>query len=261
MGETMDETNERAAQEWQQWHDERVAELQQPHGWLSLVNLEWIHDEPAALASFPGIWSADDHRVTVTFEQAEQVTKDGEPVVGEITFEVPRGESNTSLLDGRGRQAEVASRFGKIIVRTRDPHSQTRENFRGIETYPFDPEWVVSGTWEALPKPELVAIKSAHRDLPMTSRVLGRATFLGQEMLISGPDMDNLSLVFHDPTNGVQTEAWRAAPVTVSGQTATVDFNRAVNFPAHFTPFGTCPTPPEGNTFTTEILAGERKLQ
>jgi uncharacterized protein (DUF1684 family) len=41
--------------------------------------------------------------------------------------------------------------------------------------------------------------------------------------------------------------------------TTTVDFNRAVNPPCSFTPFATCPTPPESNRLPFAVLAGERR--
>ena len=248
-------------EQWQQWRAERMAELREPHGWLSLVNLEVLSSRPEALESFPGIWSADDHVVHAVFRAEDQVFQDGEQVTGQVTLEIPQGESDTSLSDSAGRIAEVASRLGKIVVRTRDPQAPTRTEFSQTDTYPFDPRWVVEGPWEGFESPVSVPILSVYKDTPTSLPILGKATFLGREMLVSGQDMESLKIIFHDKTNGDTTEGWRSAPVTVQGDRATVDFNRAVNFPAHFTPFGTCPTPPEGNTFDTPVTAGERKIQ
>ena len=68
----------------------------------------------------------------------------------------------------------------------------------------------------------------------------------------------NLVVIFHDPTNGAQTAAWRRAPLLPDEGGWVVDFNRAQNFPAHFTPFGTCPTPPEGQGVPLAVHAGEK---
>ncbi|WP_350258176.1 DUF1684 domain-containing protein [Scrofimicrobium sp. R131] len=253
----MDAINHRAA--WEQWREHRNETLRQPHGWLSLVNLEWVGDTAAPLSSFPGIWSAKDHQVTATFSPEDQVTRDGHPVVGQVHLEIPRGESDTSLLDARGRQAEVASRFGRIAVRTRDPEAPTRTNFSETRTFDFDPKWIVTVEWEPYPEPTEVTVPSAHQSKPMTLTAQGSATVFGQKVTITGSDRDHLGLIFHDETNGNQTEGWRSAPAKLDDGRLTIDFNRAVNFPAHFTPYGTCPTPPAGNTLPVAVTAGEKK--
>ena len=49
-----------------------------------------------------------------------------------------------------------------------------------------------------------------------------------------------------------------AAP-DADGRTA-IDFNRAVNPPCSFTPYATCPTPPEANRLPVAVTAGERRV-
>jgi uncharacterized protein (DUF1684 family) len=44
----------------------------------------------------------------------------------------------------------------------------------------------------------------------------------------------------------------------VNGATV-LDFNKAQNPPCAFTPFATCPLPPEGNDLAVEIKAGEKR--
>ncbi len=245
--------------QWQQWRAERMEDLRDPHGWLSLVSLEKLGSQPAQLESFPGLWSADGQRVTVQFTKDDGVTRDGAPVAGEFVLEIPPGESDATLTDASDRVAEVASRLGSIVVRVRDPRAETLTGFSQTNTYPFDPQWVINGPWEPFPEPVSVPIVSVYKNTPTTSSAIGKTTLLGQEVLVGGHDAESLHLIFHDETNGDTTEGWRSAPVVVQGDQVTVDFNRAVNFPAHFTPFGTCPMPPEGNTFTARITAGERK--
>lgn len=252
-------SEDRAVEQWEQWHVERNQKLREPHGWLSLINLEWVGDQPGELQSFPGVWSADDHTVTATFTESDRVTQNGEPVTGTVVMQIPRGESNTSLEALSGLQAEVASRFGKIVVRTRDPQAPTRQDFLETQLFDYSSQWVVQGPWAPFADPVTVPIPSAYEGRPMTLTGQGVVELFGTDLTVTGSDPEHLQLIFFDPTNGEETEAWRSAPVTILGDIATVDFNRAVNFPAHFTPFGTCPTPPAGNTLSVPVRAGERK--
>lgn len=249
--------------EWQQWREERNSSLKQPHGWLSLIGLEWLTDAPARLAHFPGVWSAqtpENHRVTAIFTAEDQVTADGEPQVGEISFDLPRGSEDIRLTDSRGRKAEVASRFGRVAVRTRDPQAPTLVGFTQTNTYDFDPEWVIRGAWHAGTGAGTMPVATAQAGQTSELSVVGRAELLGQTVVVTGSPT-SANLIFHDATNGETTEGWRVAPAEFSadGHTVSVDFNRAVNFPASFTPFGTCPMPPAANTFDRAITAGEKK--
>ena len=75
-----------------------------------------------------------------------------------------------------------------------------------------------------------------------------------------------LTVTFHDETNGAappgQTADWRKLslprPRTDSSGNATVvlDFNRAINYPSAFTPYGTCPMPVRNNSLDVRVEAG-----
>lgn len=247
--------------EWQQWHEERLDQLREPHGWLSLTNLEWLSNTRTRLESFPGCWAAEGHTVTVTLTDKDGVTRDGDQVTGTLTFEIPRGEADMSLADPEGRVAEIASRFGRIAVRTRDPKAATRVNFKTVPTFAYDPQWIRTGPWKPYAEPAEAVVPSAYPGGEVTLPIAGETELFGQRLLVAGKDPEHLNIIFHDETNGIETEAWRAVHVAITGDTLTADFNRAVSFPAHFTPFGTCPTPPAGNTIPAPIYAGEKKTE
>lgn len=244
-------------QEWVDWHKEREEALQEAYGWLSLVELAWIGSDPRELEHFPGLWSASGD--IVTFEAPSQgLFRDNEAVSGSIVLNLGAG-ADTSLTDTLGRQAEVASRFGKVMVRIRDPHAQTRRDFQGVPTYDYSAAWCVNVPWSAYPEPEQILVSSAQEGYQSELNAFGTVTLDGKDLIVTGADAPS-TLIFHDETNGVTTEAWRAAPVTVEGEQATIDFNRSVNFPAHFTEYGTCPTPPAGNDVPQAVEAGEKQI-
>ena len=72
--------------------------------------------------------------------------------------------------------------------------------------------------------------------------------------------LNDLTITFHDDTTGQTPDDWRtdtpAAPRPDG--TVIVDFNRAINYPSAFTPFGTCPMPVKGNALDLAVEAGEK---
>jgi uncharacterized protein (DUF1684 family) len=69
-----------------------------------------------------------------------------------------------------------------------------------------------------------------------------------------------LNVTFHDETNGASTDEWRKVfiPRPRPDGTVVIDFNRAINYPSAFTPYGTCPMPVKGNSIDVEVTAGEK---
>jgi uncharacterized protein (DUF1684 family) len=69
-----------------------------------------------------------------------------------------------------------------------------------------------------------------------------------------------LTVTFHDETNGNTTDEWRKLSVSRPRPDGSVvlDFNRAINYPSAFTPYGTCPMPVAGNSIDAAVEAGEK---
>ena len=249
-----------AEKAWNQWRNERNEALASEHGWLSLTSLTWIPSVDGPVEGFPGTWRAvDGERVYATFSSDDDVTQNGAPVEGEVVFRLDDGGSETSLRHGT-KAAEVAKRGGRYAVRVRDSLAPTRQRFKGVPVYGYDPSAVVKGTFEPFDKP---------RDIPITTAnpaVVGVVEFVyagvSAKLVVQG-DSSTLTAVFYDGTNGVETADWRYvsfdAPKGGRAGSVEIDFNRAANFPAAFTPFGTCPMPPVGNGVQTPIRAGERR--
>jgi uncharacterized protein (DUF1684 family) len=73
-----------------------------------------------------------------------------------------------------------------------------------------------------------------------------------------------LTVTFHDETNGDTTDDWRKLsaprprPNPDGTGTVVLDFNRAINYPSAFTPYGTCPMPVRNNSLDIRVEAGEK---
>ncbi|MCQ9386533.1 DUF1684 domain-containing protein [Brevibacterium moorei] len=159
-----------------------------------------------------------------------------------------------------------------VGIRVRDSHSTGPTN-TVVPTFPADPDWMVSAAFEPYAGPRTEVIDTASVGLHVAAVFVGRVTFTlaGDEyrLQVGGDPATGLVLSFHDGTNGAPgdqgTAAWRfvsTGPVRAEPGTAgrvDIDFNRALNYPAGFSPYATCPAPAVGNTLALEVRAGEKR--
>lgn len=256
-------------QGWAEWVQERDESQKDPYGWLSLVELVWLDEMPKKLANFPGLWSADGNTVTAVFKKGQpKVYRDGERVKGEFQVDVvPGGESDRSLRDETGREIEIAYRFDGPCVRVRDPHAKRLEEYEGLDRYDFDPQWVLLGRlvpYEAVREIEVPSAIDGHMHKLNTWARADLALPENKETLslvVTGEGPEDSSVFFYDETNGDTTPGWRAAHAAIDGETVVVDFNRATIFPAHMSPYGTCPQAPVENRIARRVEAGEKTFK
>lgn len=262
MGESVGSKNG-----WKQWQNDREGALRDPYGWLSLVELEWLNDSPRSLAHFPGKWSADGNTVTFAPVPGEPlVYRDGQLIDAPLQIEVGPGISDRSLRDENGREIEVMYRFWGPAIRVRDPHAKRLEQFEGLDRYDFDPRWVLRGRILPYEEPRHLTVGSAVEGGTQDATAWADAEVVlpGGEagtLMLMGEGPDSSSVWFYDQTNDDTTPGWRSAPTVVDGETVVIDMNRAQIFPAHLSPFGTCPRPPEENRIPARVEAGEKTFQ
>lgn len=252
--------------EWKRWHRSREQELAAPYGWLSVTSLHWLDEAPRSIEGFPGLWSGDGYEVRVELAPEDEVARHGEPVSGSIDIPLDEDESDDSLFcPASGIVAEAGIRGGRPMVRLRDPEAPTRTGFDGVPTYDWDPSWVLAAHFRPYGEEVVHEVATAQPDVYQPMSFWGEVTFCRDDrdvtLQVSGGHGDAV-VVFHDSTNGVDTADWRfvaLGEVDPAGGT-TLDFNRAVNFPAAFVPrFTTCPRPLPGNEIPFPVTAGERR--
>lgn len=257
---------------WNRFRDARTTALAEPHGWLSLTSFQWLAPEPAGVRLVTGSWSARGATARLTAGPDDGLTDltTGSPVNGTLTAHL---EDEESLLwvagggsDGRRTVVELARRAGRYAIRTRDSESPTLTGFTGVPTFDYRPEFAVHGRFEPFGAPRVEPIRTAHPE------VSGEQTSAGDVVFrLPGDDREHrlravqeangkLGITFHDSTNGRSTAGWRkvTAGSPGPGGSVVIDFNRSVNYPSAFTPFGTCPMPVEGNRMDSPIEAGEQ---
>ena len=244
-----------------QWRRQREEGLKREGGWLSVAGLFWLHEGANTFGKDAG---------------NEIALPDGAAKAG--VFELHNGKV-TVKMDGATRELWpdsldvakvdrlslfVIKRSDKYGIRLKDPDSQYRREFHGIETYPAKEEYKVTAKWVAAPVkiPILNVIgQTESMDSP------GYAVFRlhGHEYrlrpYLETVDAKELFYVFRDQTSAKETYGagrFLYSAMPEDGQVV-LDFNKAYNPPCAFTPYATCPLPPPENRLAARIEAGEKK--
>lgn len=267
------------------WRSQREHELSAPDSWLTLVGLEWLK---------PGVnsfGSAADNQIRIRAQAPPHV---GLLTVSGSTVQLlsppggfppdlqidgkPAREGSLSADDARpstltwhGITMVVLPRGGRFALRIKDADSPTRTEFHGLHWYPPDPAYRVTARWVPYKPPQIERIATVvGTTLDMTAP--GAAEFLLKgkvyilEPVIEGGEKDKLFFILRDTTS--QTTTYEAARFLHTGLpskgltqpgTLTLDFNELYNPPCAYTPYATCPLPPDKNRLPVAIEAGEQR--
>ncbi|RKR18858.1 DUF1684 domain-containing protein [Arthrobacter oryzae] len=262
---------------WQRFRNSRNTALASDHGWLTLTSFQWLEDRPAGVELAPGLWSTDGTAAFLTAAASDGLTlvETGEPVDGTLGAVLADEESLMWVQyggdDGRQVVVELAMRAGKYAIRTRDARSPVFTGFDGVPTFDFRPDLVVEARFLPFAEPVDVPIGTANPLVDGVHRSVGELVFRlpgsDHEFRLQAEEekLGALTVTFHDETNGESTDEWRkvstARPrVDAAGnRTVILDFNRAINYPSAFTPYGTCPMPVKNNSLDYRIEAGEKE--
>ncbi|WP_285250650.1 DUF1684 domain-containing protein [Pseudarthrobacter sp. fls2-241-R2A-168] len=260
---------------WQRFRDNRDKALAARHGWLTLTSFQWLEDSPAAVELVPGLWSTDGTTASLTAVPADGLTlvETGQSMAGTIAASLADEESLMWVQfggkDGARVVVELAMRGGRYAIRTRDSESPVFTEFQGVPTYPYNPDWEITGRFEPYPEPVDVPIATANPLVDGIHRTVGEVVFRvpgsPHEMRLQAEEekLGALTVTFHDETNGETTDDWRKLTMprprhdAAGNASVVLDFNRAINYPSAFTPYGTCPMPVKNNSLDVRVEAGE----
>lgn len=265
--------------EIEKWQAERLARLQRPDGWLSLVGLHWIENGRSTVGSAEG----NDIRLATGPSRLGTIDSDGRIVTLTLADGV-----DAKIGDGGARSAPLASdatgaptlvtfgsanlhvieRSGRLALRVKDAEAETRRHFKGLDYYPidrgfrFDAKYVPHEPGRTIPIANIIGTLDP---MPNPGQVVFEKD--GREFRLEAVDEGDgqLFLIFADRTSGKETYgAGRflyAAPPAPGSDTVVVDFNRAYNPPCVFTPHATCPLAPPENRLDLAITAGEKRYR
>lgn len=256
------------------WRREEDEALRRRDGWLALAGLHWLAEGTQSAGSGDGVdilLPASVPRSLGTFELRHgraffrrdpslPAPLDGEPVAGEPLR--PDVDVHPDFLRLGDITLTVIERAGRLGLRVWNNARPERTTFRGRTWYPADRAWSVRARFEPAAGRRMILVPNQLGDLN-EEPLLGTASFTlngGTGILQAVPNEDGkLWFLFADATNGKTTYPSGRFLVARPAEDGPVllDFNRAYNPPCAFTPYATCPLPPQGNHLPMSIEAGE----
>ena len=258
-----------AEERYERFHARREEAVAQPRGFLALVNTQWI-DSAQPVWGVPGTWAPRQDGqpgLALTATAADGIRVNGELVDGEVLLSPRNSETPSEIeFDDHTTGTIIAGHEGSFALRVWDSRSEAIENFGGIDAFPYDPSWVVRGTFT--PNPEGTTAGFAHiKDEGETREMVipGEISFEhdGTEYsILAFKEGRALQLVFADATSGDSTYSVGRFLFTAPNPdgSITLDFNTAVLPPCAFSYNFNCPMPPKQNRFPFPVEAGEKNV-
>jgi uncharacterized protein (DUF1684 family) len=251
------------------FHQRRELSVVQPKGSLALVNTQWI-DSEQTIWGVPGTWAplpAGESGLLLTATADDGISVDGTLVDGNAVVKGKDSDAPSEITFSDSVTGFViASEEGTYALRVWDAHSEGIEEFGSIDVFPYDPSWVITGTFTEIPGGTTVGFEHLKddgktRELP----VPGEITFTkdGQDYNLAAFKAGRaLQLVFSDSTSGDSTySVGRFLFIAPKADgSIELDFNRAVLPPCAFSYAFNCPMPPKQNRFAVPIEAGEKQV-
>lgn len=255
-----------APAEWVRWHEQVEEDRAGEFGSLAASALHWLEPAPRRPPELPGEWFVVEGRPVVKLDPGEElVWPDGSVSSGIVRFDgIPLDHS--VFPRWRNIVIEVGERASELIVRPRRPDNSARLAYQGTDTFPYDPEFVVTAEFEPRTGIESVTESVASR-IRHRIRVAGIARFevggaVVRATIFHHKDGVNFRLLFRDRTGGITT--YRASRNLIidpqSGNSPyelVLDFNRTWNLPCAYSPYWTCALPPAENSLPVRVEAGE----
>ncbi|MCS6800226.1 MAG: DUF1684 domain-containing protein, partial [Myxococcota bacterium] len=264
---------------WRQWRRERETSIAGPDGWITLAGLHWLEpgehevgaDEtigvPLPIGRAParvGRLVVRDGRVRLEVASGVEVRHQGVPVT-HVDLVADTEPGGPTIVEVGALRMHVIARGGRLALRVRDREHPARAAFRGIPVWPYDPRWRVRARLEPAPAGEqltVVSVVGTEEREPVLGSLHFEANGRPQRLVVTGRDPSRVMLMLRDQTSEL-AESYPAGryldlDLSQGGAETTVDFNFLYTPPCAFTPYATCPLPPESNTLDVAIRAGER---
>jgi uncharacterized protein (DUF1684 family) len=262
----------------EKWHKRRIESLTKPDGWLSLAGLFWLKEGENTFGGhesndikFPKDKSADfmgtiilkDTLITVKIEPGINVRHVDKVISQKVLKSDELGAP--TILTYKSLMWYIIKRGDKYGVRLKDTDNPRFKEFKGIERYPVEKKWRVKATLEITDLRKFVNVPSVLGTVDK-SPTPGTLVFElnGKTCRLDpiGEPMDqSYFLIFADETNGTETYGggrFLYVDHPDSDGITYIDFNKAYNPPCVFTPYATCPLPPEQNYLPIKVTAGEK---
>ena len=269
------------------WREMHTADLLKPDGWMSLVGLEWLEpgdtsvgsaaDNKIHLATGPahlGVFHLEGETVTLNppaggFPQDLLVA--GAPAKPQSLHAVGNKDKDSPRVTIGTLNMYVIRREARFALRIKDAHSPAITGFHGLHwygpnfSYRVTAKWIPYSPYKTITLATLVGT-SYDQPVPGAAEfTLGGKTFR-LEPVLEDPAVAKLFFILRDTTSATTT--YGACRFLYTGLPSNgldkpgelvLDFNHLENPPCAYTPFSTCPLPPQGNRLPIALPVGEKR--
>jgi len=267
------------------WRAQRERELSAPDGWLTLVGLEWLQPGLNSIGAAPdnkihlgdpapdrlGLLSLSGQTIQLLAPAGgfpSELKLDGQPA-REGTLVVDNLKPSTIVW--RGFTLIVLRRGEGYVLRIKDAESSTRSGFHGLNWYEPNPDDFVAARWIPFTSPHIEKISTVlGTTLELPAPGIAEFTLDGKtlrlEPVLEDPSGKTLFFMLRDETS--KTTTYGGGRFLHTGLPShglaqpgllMLDFNRLENPPCAYTPYATCPLPPDQNRLPVVIEAGEKR--
>ena len=265
------------------WHQNRIADLKTPNGWLNLEGLFWLHKGSNSFGASAGkdcryegadnknnyfpsylgdfIYQGDS--VIWVSANSDSVKIDGEWVKAKEQKTVFAKNKNAAMMSYRSFVWNIIQREDKVGIRFRNLKSATLLHFKGIDRFAVNEKWKVKAILNPPVQSQLMIMNVLGQNT--ATKNAGKLFFKieGKEYSLDVIDEGGPQyfITFADATSGKTTYGagrFIVLPKPDANGLTEIDFNKAYNPPCAFTAFATCPLPPPQNRLPIAITAGEK---
>ena len=244
-----------------------------PQGSLALINTQWFYGVPGEKESVwgvPGLWAArgaSELGIELTATLEDGIDVDGDVVDGVVVVLGRDTETPSSILFADGKTGTVIrGEDGTYALRIWDANSEDLQNFGGIDSFAYNPDWVITGSFTPVEGGRSLGVSHLKDDGVARDKIIPgdiRFSFDGVEHNPAAfKEGRALMIVFSDATSGETSySVGRFLMVAPNADgTITLDFNRAYLPPCAFSYNFNCPMPPAQNRFPFAVMAGEKNV-
>jgi uncharacterized protein (DUF1684 family) len=269
------------------WRAAHKADLLKPDSWLSLAGLEWLQPGDNSVGSATGDkihLAAGPAHLAVLHLDGETVTLN--PPAGGFPpdFLVAGAPAKSQSLRAEANNDKVSPhltigtlnmyvirREARFALRIKDSHSPAIVGFHELKWYAPDPAYRVTARWIPYSPHKTIALvtlvgTSYDQPVPGAAEFTLAGKTFRLEPVLEDPAVAKLFFILRDPTSASTT--YRACRFLYTGFPTNgldkpgelvLDFNRLENPPCAYTPYSTCPLPPQGNRLPIPLPVGEKR--
>jgi uncharacterized protein (DUF1684 family) len=272
----------------EEFHEKHSANLQKPDGWLSLVGLEWLQPGDTSVGSAQDnkvkLSAAHPAHLAVFHLENNVVTllppKDGfpaglavggKPAAQQVLRTDPDSDKNNPHLIVGTLNLYAIRREDRFALRIKDSQSPSIKEFHGLKWFASDAGYHVTAKWIPYTPPKSVTLvtlvgTSYPQPVPGVAEFVLQGNTYRLEPVLEDPADTKLFFILRDTTSTTTTYGacrflYTALPSNGLGKPGelVLDFNRLENPPCAYTPYATCPLPPQGNRLPIALPVGEKR--